>query len=69
MKRFYKAATVNEGDTGFAVMLDGRAVKTVSGRAQRVPTPGSPDASHAWALGALEGTRAECFDEAAATCR
>jgi len=38
MKRFYKAATVNEGDTGFAVMLDGRAVKTVSGRAQRVPT-------------------------------
>lgn len=38
MKRFYKDVTVTEDDGGFGVRLDGRAIKTVSGRPQIVPT-------------------------------
>ncbi|KUR70067.1 molecular chaperone [Novosphingobium fuchskuhlense] len=38
MKRFYKAVTVAAGGTGFRVMLDGRPLRTVGGRAQIVPT-------------------------------
>lgn len=38
MKRFYSEATVAERDGGWQVTLDGRAVKTVSGRAQLLPT-------------------------------
>lgn len=50
MKRFYKAATVDENDGGFGVLLDGRAVKTVSGRPQRVPTRALAEAMAAeWA--------------------
>lgn len=38
MKRFYKEVTVEAADGGFGVRLDGRAIKTVSGRPQLVPT-------------------------------
>ena len=38
MKRFYKAAATGEREGGWQVLLDGRAVKTVGGRAQIVPT-------------------------------
>lgn len=38
MKRFYKAVTVAVEGTGFRVMLDGRPLRTVGGRAQIVPT-------------------------------
>ncbi|MFM9937633.1 MAG: ATP12 family protein [Novosphingobium sp.] len=37
MKRFYKAATVEAQAEGFRVMLDGRPLRTVGGRAQIVP--------------------------------
>lgn len=38
MKRFYREVTVAEAGAGFGVLLDGRAIKTVSARAQVVPT-------------------------------
>lgn len=38
MKRFYKVAAAAQVADGWAVHLDGRAVKTVGGRAQTVPT-------------------------------
>ncbi|WP_298194256.1 ATP12 family protein [Novosphingobium sp.] len=38
MKRFYKAVTVAVEGTGFRVMLDGRPLRTVGGRAQIVPS-------------------------------
>ena len=38
MKRFYKTAGVAEADGGWRVVLDGRGIKTVAGRAQIVPT-------------------------------
>lgn len=38
MKRFYKDVTVSDDDGGFGVRLDGRAIRTVSGRPQLVPT-------------------------------
>ncbi|WP_421849568.1 ATP12 family chaperone protein [Novosphingobium sp.] len=38
MKRFYKAVTVAAEGTGFRVMLDGRPLRTVGGRAQIVPS-------------------------------
>lgn len=39
-RRFYKAVTVGEADGGYAVLLDGRAPKTPSGRKVVLPTPG-----------------------------
>lgn len=38
MKRFYKEVTVEAAGGGFGVRLDGRAIKTVGGRPQVVPT-------------------------------
>ena len=38
MKRFYKAVTVAAEADGFRVLLDGRGLRTVGGRAQIVPT-------------------------------
>jgi chaperone required for assembly of F1-ATPase len=38
MKRFYREATLGEAPGGFAVHLDGRAVRTQGGRPQIVPT-------------------------------
>lgn len=38
MKRFYKAVTVAVAGPGFRVMLDGRPLRTVGGRAQIVPS-------------------------------
>ncbi|BDI60388.1 ATP12 family chaperone protein [Qipengyuania nanhaisediminis] len=43
MKRFYKTVDIAEvsgpdGATGWQITLDGRAIKTVGGRAQRVPS-------------------------------
>ncbi|WP_206241578.1 ATP12 family chaperone protein [Novosphingobium terrae] len=38
MKRFYKEVSVEPTDAGFGVRLDGRAVKTVGGRPQVVPS-------------------------------
>lgn len=38
MKRFYKEATIGTRDGRWHVLLDGRAVKTVGGRAQALPS-------------------------------
>ncbi len=38
MKRFWKEVTVAEGDSGWQVLLDGRAIKTQSGNRQAMPT-------------------------------
>ncbi|MCX7284065.1 MAG: molecular chaperone [Novosphingobium sp.] len=38
MKRFYKDVSVEAAEGGFGVRLDGRAIKTVGGRPQVVPT-------------------------------
>lgn len=38
MKRFYKQVSVASGDGGHGVQLDGRAIRTVGGRPQRVPS-------------------------------
>ena len=38
MKRFWKQVSVVETEDGWRVLLDGRAIKTVAGRAQVVPT-------------------------------
>jgi chaperone required for assembly of F1-ATPase len=37
MKRFWTQVSIAESDGGWRVLLDGRAIKTVSGRAQVVP--------------------------------
>ena len=54
MKRFYKLVDVaevrDEGATGWRVLLDGRGLKTVAGRAQIVPTRATAEALAAeWA--------------------
>jgi chaperone required for assembly of F1-ATPase len=50
MKRFYKAVTVEAAEGGFGVRLDGRAIKTVGGRPQVVPTHSLAEAMAAeWA--------------------
>lgn len=50
MKRFYKEVTVAERNDGWQVRLDGRAVKTVGGRPQVVPTRALAEAMAAeWA--------------------
>jgi len=38
MKRFYKEVSVVEAEDGWRVLLDGRAIKTVGGRGQVVPS-------------------------------
>lgn len=38
MKRFYKDVTVEAADGGFGVRLDGRAIRTVGGRPQVLPS-------------------------------
>lgn len=38
MKRFYKEVSIIEAEDGWRVLLDGRAIKTVGGRAQVVPS-------------------------------
>lgn len=38
MKRFWKQVSVAQGPEGWRVLLDGRAIKTVGGRPQAVPT-------------------------------
>lgn len=38
MKRFYKDVTIEAADGGFGVRLDGRAIRTVGGRPQVVPS-------------------------------
>lgn len=40
MKRFWKQVSIVEADNGWRVLLDGRAIKTVGGRAQVLPTEG-----------------------------
>jgi chaperone required for assembly of F1-ATPase len=50
MKRFYKQVTVETAEGGFGVKLDGRAIKTVGGRPQVVPTRALAEAMAAeWA--------------------
>lgn len=50
MKRFYKEATIGERDGRWHVLLDGRAVKTVGGRAQSLPSAALAEAMAAeWA--------------------
>ena len=50
MKRFYGDVSVGADAEGFRVLLDGRAVKTVGGRAQIVPTAALAEAMAAeWA--------------------
>jgi chaperone required for assembly of F1-ATPase len=50
VKRFYKAVTVAAESGGFRVMLDGRGLRTVGGRAQIVPGPALAEALAAeWA--------------------
>jgi chaperone required for assembly of F1-ATPase len=49
-KRFYKTVTVAEGDGGFAILLDGRPVRTPKKLPLAVPTRGLADAIAAeWA--------------------
>jgi chaperone required for assembly of F1-ATPase len=43
MKRFYKDVATAAQEGGWQVLLDGRAVKSVGGRAQLVPTPALAD--------------------------
>lgn len=38
MKRFWKQVSIVEADNGWRVLLDGRAIKSVGGRAQILPT-------------------------------
>lgn len=50
MKRFYKDVTAEAAEGGFGVRLDGRAIKTVGGRPQVVPTQALAEALAAeWA--------------------
>ena len=39
-KRFYREVTTEAKDGGFALLLDGKAVRTPRGRPLAVPTPG-----------------------------
>ncbi len=51
MKRFYKQVTVETAEGGFGMKLDGRAIKTVGGRPQVVPTRALAEAMAAeWAV-------------------
>ena len=43
-KRFYKEACIAEADCGFAVTLDGRSIRTPSGRHVVAPTRGIAEA-------------------------
>lgn len=38
MKRFYRDVTIEQAEQGFAVTLDGRALKTAAGRPQTLPS-------------------------------
>ena len=50
MKRFYKAVTVEPAETGWRVLLDGRAIKTAGGNPQVLPTRALAQAMEAeWA--------------------
>jgi chaperone required for assembly of F1-ATPase len=50
VKRFYKDASIGERDGRWHVLLDGRAVKTVGGRAQALPSAALAEAMAAeWA--------------------
>ncbi|MBB4612072.1 ATP12 family chaperone protein [Novosphingobium taihuense] len=50
MKRFYKDVTVEAAEGGFGVRLDGRAIRTVGGRPQVVPSHALAEAMAAeWA--------------------
>lgn len=50
MKRFYKAVTVEPGDGGWRVLLDGRGIRTAGKRAQVLPTSALADAmAQEWA--------------------
>ena len=42
-RRFYKGVEVAEADDGYAVLLDGRAVRTPGGRPLRAPTQALAD--------------------------
>ncbi len=44
MKRFYRDVTVEQGGQGFAVRLDGRAIKTAAGQPQTLPSRALADA-------------------------
>ena len=44
MKRFYKEVTTAAEGAGWRLLLDGRAIKTVGGRAQLLPTPALAEA-------------------------
>ena len=46
MKRFYKAVAVEPENSGWRVLLDGRGIKTASGKPQVVPTRALADATH-----------------------
>ncbi|WP_347303334.1 ATP12 family protein [Croceibacterium sp. TMG7-5b_MA50] len=55
MKRFWREATVAQGDGGWQVLLDGRPVRTQGGAAQIVPTRALADALAAeWAAQGAE---------------
>ena len=64
MKRFYKAVTVGAEAEGFRVLLDGRPLRTVGGRAQIVPS-----AALAEALAAEWAGQGEVIDAAAFVLR
>ncbi len=64
MKRFYKAVTVAPEAGGFRVLLDGRGIRTVGGRAQIVP-----GAALAEALAAEWAGQGEELDPAAFVLR
>ena len=50
MKRFYKQVSVGQNEEGWRVLLDGRGLKTVSGRAQALPTQALAEAlAEEWA--------------------
>lgn len=50
MKRFYKQVSVGQNEEGWRVLLDGRGLKTVSGRAQVLPTQALAEAlAEEWA--------------------
>ncbi len=51
MKRFWKEVSIVESDDGWRVLLDGRALKTVGGRAQALPTQALAHAmAEEWAM-------------------